>query len=519
MRLDKKASIWIALWTLLGGPACSDSRVDPAGLHRALKQVQEADTEQPLDRRIRPRPSAAGLIPTPAYRLDVRVDTADLALLPSGAGLVAAVRPDLPVGLTGLVGAPWKLLAAHPSLGGFGPELLTGSLADSFGLRPDRAIVVAALFGDAGELLSARRQLARLTGIDSGPTLDAALKPDKIPRSSLRIRLVAQVAREAQLKQRVALLFRELTKQGARGHALLTATDRSPHHRRLAARGVFALGMADGGIAHAWILKGGRLLVELLIPTTGRWTPPQVSAELERNLNAKGSGLDVQAPFTRATLLSSADLSLLIDPTRLAEAAQWLGVRELLKALPVVAPEKRPRLYRLGWRVSGVPRRFVAAKKRAFSRFGLRIYLLRNKPQLRLSWRLTTHGEALFRGITAAVAGRDLAHGNGFIDRWLKPLAARVDKTLPPEPPFTEKLSTTPLAEGGLFMLPLALADFWPRLLPQKAVRKVVLSFARQKIRPGRFVRRVNVLQRDSLLELVLEGKPPSAEPTPPGPR
>jgi hypothetical protein len=500
----------------MSGSGCSDSRLDPAGLRPARTTALESLPPSarakarvgPRPTALWPRPVTGATITTPPYRLDVRVDPADLALLPLGAALVAAIRPDLPMGLAGLLGPHWQALQRLPALQWLGRELLTKSLATPLGLRPDRAILVAFLanVGDVRPLKEHLDAQARLVDRPAASAqIRAALKPGRVPATTVRIRVVARVADIDKARAGVRTLVTRARQAGHKTLHLLGASTAPAPLDGLASRGVVAVGHGADS-AQAWTLSGGRLLVDFLLPVSGPWSATRAAKELGVLLADRPQTAAPSSPFDRGVLLSSADLSLAIHGPGLAQAARWLGVRDLLAALAAADPKQRPRLFRLGWRIANVPVNLQTAGKRLFDGCGVRVYLLGARPQLRISWHLTGVGHKLLDGPTAAVTGRDLAQDNGLVERWLKPLAARVPQALPPEGPLARAGLHF---EGGIFMWPLALAELWPWLLPLKPVRKAVLKILRTQIRPGRFVRRINVRRHGSLLELVLEGKPP----------
>lgn len=506
-----------ALTVLLGCAialgSCSDSRLDPSGLRQADKSAHAdldlADGPKPRHvGRPGPRPVKGATIPTPPYRLDIRVDPADLRLFPPKAALIAAIRPDFPAGLAGLLGSYGQSLHRLPALQWLGEQLLTKSLASPLGLRTDRAVLVA-LLAESGSFDVLKKRLeAQVRRADKprvGPHMATALKPAGLPKTTLRIRIVAQVADEKKTRAAIGTLVARAQKTGVKGLHLTNAATATMAIRALAAKGVLATGFGPR-LAHAWTLAGGRLLVDLLVPVSGPWSQKHAGSAFAKLLSLPPNTAR-PTPFERGLLLSSADVSLIIRGPALARTARWLGVAELLAALPMADPKLIPRLVQMGWRVANTTVAFQRSGTRPFDGCGLRFYLVGARPQLRVSWRLTAAGQGLLDSPTRAVAGADLARNNGLVERWLKPLAARVPKALPPAGVFAKPGLNKKLLEGGFFMWPLALAELWPRLLPVKAVRKTVIKALRLWIRPGRFVRRVNVGQRGKLLELVLEGK------------
>jgi len=442
--------------------------------------------------------------------LDVRVDPADLNLIPPGAALIAAIRPDLPRGFTALLESHGSTLHRLPALQWLGQQLLTQSLATPLGLRSDRAILVALLaetgsFEPLKKVLIALNQRALTPGV--GPQIAAALKPARLPETALRIRLVAQLADAEKTRAGVRALVTRARKMGFTGLHLTTAPTAPKPLAGLAAKGVVAVGYGPHS-AQSWTLTGGRLLVDVLLPVSGRWSTTRAAKQLTTMLSSPARPATLR-PFERGILLSSAELSVVLRGPELALAARWLGVAAGLSALRAVPPQQHPRSLAQAWRIANLPVALQSAGTRPFVASGVRLYLVGARPQLRFSWRLTATGHKLLDATTAAVAGRDLALDNGLVERWLKPLAVRVDMALPPVGPFSQPGLNKKLAEGGFFMWPLALAEFWPRLLPMKPVRKRVLKFLRTQVRPERFVRRVNVRRQGKLLELVLEGRLP----------
>jgi hypothetical protein len=542
------------LWVGLSLSGCGDSRLDPAGLRHADKAALENLPPGPITRRRagarpkpsarprpgpqpRPRAAAGATIPTPPYRLDVRVDPADLALLPENAALTAAIRPDLPVGLSRLLGPHGQTLGRLPALGWLGQQLLTQSLATPLGLRTDRAILVSLLSTTgAFERLNKHLEVQVQKTVKPGPAPQInALKPAQLPATALRIRIVAQVADPQKTRAGLQALVSR-ARQG--GHKTLhltnaltatatatatattaatatattataTTTTTAPKPLAgLAAKGVLVVGYGPDH-AQTWTLSGNRLLVDFLLPVSGAWSPTRAAKDLAAILASPARTTPVN-PFARVILQSSADLSLLIRGPELAQAAKWIGVRELLGALQNATSTQLPRRLGQGWRVANIPIVLQSAGTRPLDGCGVRLYLVGAHPQLRISWHLTPPGRKLLDKPTGAVTGSDLARENTLVDRWLKPLAALVPRLLPAVGVFAKPGLNTALQEGGFFMWPLALAELWPRLLPVKPVRKAVLKILRTQIRPARFVRRINVRQQGKVLELVLEAKPPA---------
>ncbi len=503
---------------------CGDSRLHPAGLRQADKSAFEnlppgSSPGIGPRPRVRPRPSprprpqpvTGATIPTPPYRLDVRVDPTDLALIPSSAALTAAIRPDLPAGFARLLGPHGRALHRLPALQWLGQQLLTKSFATPLGLRTDRAILVALVadaksFEPLSKSLGAQMQRGRKPGM--GPQISAALKPDRLAETTVRIRIVARVTDAQQTRVGLHGLANRTRNMGRFALQLTSATTTPRPLAGLAAAGTFAVGYGPD-YAQAWTLTGSRLLVDFLLPVSGPWSATRAARELSALL-ASPAPKTPGSPFARVVLLSSADASLLIQGAALAQAARWLGVRALLPALQAVAPGQASGVLSRGWRLAHTPVALQSAAKGPFDGCGVRLYLVGAHPQVRISWPLSAAGRKLMDEPTAAVAGADLAPNNGLVDRWLKPLAARVPRLLPPPATFAKPGLTQRLTDGGFFMWPLVLAEIWPRLLPIKPVRKAVLKILRTRIRPGRFVRRINVRQHGKVLELVLEGKPPS---------
>lgn len=518
------------LWGGLALVGCGDSRLDPAGLRQAgkcaLKNLPPGPATQPrptsrVQARVRPsprplprpRPVTGATIPTPPYRLDVRVDPADLALIPSNAALTVAIRPDLPVGLARLLGPHGRVLQKLPALQWLGQQLLAQSLAQPLGLRPDRAILVS-LLAPTGAFERLKKhlgdQVQRAVKPGQGPEA-SALKPARLPATALRIRIVAQVADPQKTLAGVkALVLRARQSSLKTLHLIESPTTPKPL-KSLAAKSVLAVGYGPNH-AQAWTLARGRLLVDFLLPISGTWSAVRATKELAAILASPARTTPV-SPFARVILQSSADLSLLIGGPDLSQAARWLGVRALLSALQGATATQFPRLLGQGWRVANIPVVLQRAGPRPFDGCGVRLYLVGAHPQLRISWHLTKPGRKLLDQPTTEVTGRDLARDNDLVERWLKPLAARVPRLLPAVGLFAKPGLNTTLEEGGFLMWPLALAELWPRLLPIKPVRKAVLKTLRTQIRPDRFVRRINVRRQGKVLELVLEGKPPKSKP------
>ncbi len=507
----------LAGFTLLSG-GCSDSRLDPAGMRTAAKAARDnvplgaATKPRPVTRpkpRPRPRLATGPTIPTPPYRLDVRVAPRDLALLPADAAVIAALRPDLPTSLSRLLGPHAQHLRRLPGLQWLS-GLLGKSLAEPLGLRADRAILVGLLArsGDFGQLAKQLDAQTRTAPKAAAAKLQAALSPARLPATTLHIRFVAQIADAAKTRAGVKALIARARKEGMLPRLTTPAgTPAAGPPKGLAPHNILALSQGPSS-AQAWTMAAGRLLVDILLPVSGTWSAARSTRELKAVLAMAAKPVPAN-PFDRVILLSSADLALLIRGPALAQAARWFGVRALLAVLRGAPAKELGRLVKLGRHVANVPLDFQRTAPRPFDGFGLRLYLVNERPQLHLSWLLTDTGDKLLTTLTKAVAGQDLGANRGLVERWLKPIAARIPKVLPPKGPFAKPSVTKTLFDGGFFMWPLALAEFWPRLLVVKPLRKAVIKLLRTRVRPGRFLRRINVRKKGKLLELVVEGRPP----------
>ncbi len=548
----------------LAASGCSGRRLDPAGL---APSTRAARAEAPLSthsshrgkpRARPPRPGAppavratpsgqhpAPTIPAPPFRLDVRVDPSDLALLPPKAAIIAAMRPDLLAGLASLLqwrsGLLWSLLGTSRSA----QELVTSALRTPFGLRPDRMIVVSLLSplgsqmaltrllrsqarSDPGGVAragaaragAARAGAARAGGARAGGAraggaragVPAALAPGTLPPVGLHLRAVAQVAAVAKARAAVAELARKARSLGfplrlTSAHALPAPL------QELASRGVVAVGMTSSDLV-AFTVTGGRLLLDIIAPVSGKWSPVRAARELGALLTPSGTNMppaaDPRPPghldqFERLTLVSSADLSVILRGRRLARAAQLLGTRAPPGAAHPMEPSSPSVLVAKARSNARLPTLMYDSTPRPFAGCGLRLYLSDPRPQLRVSWRLTSAGHKLLDHPSTAAAGRDLAMDNRLVERWLKPIAARSPEILPPTGPFARPELHRDLAQGGVWSWLLALSDLWPRLIPRKPLRKMVIKVLRTRIRPRELLGRINVRLLGQVLELALE--------------
>jgi hypothetical protein len=375
---------------------------------------------------------------------------------------------------------------------------------------------------------TARAGLEQAIERQTAPSARPGEKLAAWPGLNLRLRLVAALSDAGRARAALAKLPGAMTRLGISDLRAIDDPVLPKPLGALAARGTFlARFAAPDGLAMAASIVGRHLIVDLVLPVTGPLDAFQAARLLappspgrpplapmpdgagKREATAPAEPAPILSdPFVKVSLLAGADLTLLIRGDAMAEAAMWLGMRQAIKALVVVEAKERNEMLRTAWRIARIPRAIAQTQPRPFDRFALHLHLAEKTPLVTLSWRMTPLGQRLLDGVLPKVAGRDLGRGNRFIDELLRPLAASVQKDLPPVEPWLDKGLMTRLSEGGPLTWVVILAEHWPRLLILPEIRKTLLDMARQELRPARYVHRVNALRQGDLFLLRLEGRP-----------
>lgn len=471
----------------------------------------------------RPGPDPAQTIPTPPLRMDAHVYPEELALLPEDAPLVLAGRPDL---LDRLF-MPGGWIAHHlrgvPAYARLAAALTGASPSKALGLNTSRYFVASLLHAPAAERKTLEQAMDQLSRQPGRPEA----KQPVWPPLRLRCRLVAAVSDPARARATLAALPQGAALLGAPGLHAADASILPKPLGALARQGAVLIRFEEkDGLALAISIVGSHLVVDLALSVAGPFDAATVTQLLSQPArpphgaasSSPGAGQTATEsvspltdPFGRLALLSGADLTLLVRAEALAEGALWLGMRQALISLRDARPDMQAELHRLAFRIARIPRTFAQTLPRPFDRFALHLHLTGREPLLTLSWRMTPAGQRLLEGIAPKLVGRDLGVGRRFVDDFLRPLAGAVAKDLPPVEPWMDAGLMGRLAEGGSLTWAVVAASHWPRLLAMRAARKVLLRLARERVRPGRFVKRVNLDRRGDVLQLRLEGRPVSA--------
>lgn len=516
--LRRPTVLVVGLVAILGQPGCRNTHPSSAQGNRPRQTTVSA---MHLGSRAAARPGSraaarpgsrrrsgarGGHIPAPALRADVRVFPQDLALLPTHAALVCAVRPDLV--WQSLTPAGWirKTLGEKIPWAALRTWLGNASAPADLGMEPHHAVVVAAGFFDPARARALQQTL------QSAVDVKKLVNPVIAPPLTLRARLVIALSNPA--KMRAALDRWFASPPPLAGKPPQAVHPSGAHARKLLAR-IYRL-TVSGGFALAARVTKRHLILDAVVHVSGPWGLQSAIQAFRRSfadppppLAAKPSATLLDDPFLRVVLTSGADLTVVVDAPRLAESFRWSGMHEALRALSGAPVDSRPMLLARAWHIASLPIR-LHRPPALFSGFAAQVYLVSHPPQALLTWHLAPDGKRLVQPVVPALASRDLSSERSFIDLLLKPLAQRARDIVPPTGLWASKDLGKSLLASGMSMWALGLASEWPRFLVVKAARKLVLGVMRTDLQPGRFVRRVNVGLRGTLLSLRLEMRPAS---------
>ena len=408
------------------------------------------------------------------HRSEAKLDLTDLAYLPARAPVVASAHPDF---LTALLPRLQMSKAFRYWFGksaGSGLQKLIGvdptrtRLSAALGLRRDRAMVFALYTSDPGRherTWSAVRGLLRVQG--SGPEQKTALL--RIKPGLVRSRFVAQVASADGARAAVLKVANGLAGVYPRTTVVTQLAGKAPW-KPLHTRGVFAVAYSLGGWAVAVSLVNNRLIVDLLEPLTGVWTAQQAVAELVGTVGAPVGGYKINGALARLTLGAGGDLNVYIQARFLALVAACMTMWSL-RAVSNAKPAYLRALLAMNVVQTDYSLRFMRQAKSPFAGFGLSLSERPGWPELTLRWQLTSQGERLFKAPTDKVSGVNLSQGKKLETRWWIPLAAGAKRLFPASRGlFKNRHHYRNFIDTGLYQLPLALAEFWPRLLSDPEV-------------------------------------------------
>jgi hypothetical protein len=429
-----------------------------------------------------PTPPARVAIPVPPPRLDVRLDPATAALVPGRPAVVAALRPDAAAAVAALVGklAPRPEVAAWAAsvvrLAGGDPRLT--DLAAAWGVRVDRLVVFSLRAMEAPSPLldpAAVGDPARLAALLRDAWAGGA------PSLTWHLRLVAPIADEARTRESLTRAVGAL------------AGRPQPVTKDLKAAGVLAFALAPGErLAVLAAVRQGQLVVDAFTRLTGGMTPASAAALAATTPGNVREADPLADPFVTIHLAQGADLAVLAEP---------LAISALLPAIALQRSRGEGSAARIPTLATTL--RAAEAAPALVGRLGLILHATAPRPVLRASWQLTARGAEVVGPPTAAVAGRDLTVGSTLIEAWLRPLEEKVRQAAPtPVSPTEDDLG--PVAVS---LAPRMVSDLWLRLLPDRGLRKVCLTWLRGTLRPGRLVSRMTAEVRGPLLQVTLEGR------------